>query len=299
MPLSGSGAASFFDVSDTTATASDVASGKYFYNANGVKTEGTASIGGVTVVETSDSHGGTIVEITGVQSVNALKYGVIRPDATLVKTFSYDKYIVADEGITIPAYTTTSTTLKATEALSETYTVDYANYDYYILMRGLTIPTYSVTTKAKGRTEYHWTEAMYELAEISANTMAALLDTTKKVTTVTAGLVNCATWSRLVYWSSGSAVAAYSTTAYGCTEAPVAPTLSNGIITFNTPNFIIRGSSTYLSSTYMNAITDIRYQWIIEVYRASKNNFNIDGWGHKSQALHILECVSSSNQKLT
>ena len=36
----------FTDVSDTTAAASDVASGKYFYTAAGVKTAGTASGGG-------------------------------------------------------------------------------------------------------------------------------------------------------------------------------------------------------------------------------------------------------------
>ena len=46
LPKSGGGTASFTDVTDTTAAASDVASGKYFYTAEGVKTAGTASGGG-------------------------------------------------------------------------------------------------------------------------------------------------------------------------------------------------------------------------------------------------------------
>ena len=46
LPKTGGGNASFTDVTDTTATAADVASGKYFYTANGTKTQGTASGGG-------------------------------------------------------------------------------------------------------------------------------------------------------------------------------------------------------------------------------------------------------------
>lgn len=46
LPKTGGGTASFTDVSDTTATAADVASGTYFYTAAGVRTEGTASGGG-------------------------------------------------------------------------------------------------------------------------------------------------------------------------------------------------------------------------------------------------------------
>ena len=41
LPKTGGGTASFTDVTDTTAAAADVASGKYFYTASGVKTEGT------------------------------------------------------------------------------------------------------------------------------------------------------------------------------------------------------------------------------------------------------------------
>ena len=46
LPQTGGGTATFYDVSDTTAAASDVASGKYFYTASGVKTQGTSSGGG-------------------------------------------------------------------------------------------------------------------------------------------------------------------------------------------------------------------------------------------------------------
>lgn len=45
---SGNSTATFTDVTDTTAAASDVASGKYFYTASGVRTAGTSSGGGGT-----------------------------------------------------------------------------------------------------------------------------------------------------------------------------------------------------------------------------------------------------------
>ena len=61
------GTARFTDVSDTTAEASDVRQGEYFYNANGVRTEGTSTGGGsgqAIIRDTTDVHGGTIRSIT-------------------------------------------------------------------------------------------------------------------------------------------------------------------------------------------------------------------------------------------
>ena len=46
LPKQGGGNATFTDVTDTTAAAADVASGKYFYTSAGVRTQGTNSGGG-------------------------------------------------------------------------------------------------------------------------------------------------------------------------------------------------------------------------------------------------------------
>lgn len=56
LPKTGGGTASFTDVTDTTATASDVASGKYFYTSSGVKTAGTASGGSSLNFQVSDTN---------------------------------------------------------------------------------------------------------------------------------------------------------------------------------------------------------------------------------------------------
>ena len=63
------GSSTLIDITDTTAVAADVAQGKYFYTADGVKREGTASGGGsaaITVTTETDTGGGIIKRITAV-----------------------------------------------------------------------------------------------------------------------------------------------------------------------------------------------------------------------------------------
>ena len=228
---------------------------------------------------------------------------VIRSDASIIQTYAYDQYIVADEGIKetitdFPTYSTSSITLKASESLTPTVTLDLTTYDYYITERFLTIPIYSITTKGKGREEFSFSSALYEVCDIEPNTMHALIDG-KIYTPRSTNIISSALSNRHFYWSGSSSVNLYNTTAYGTFLNVAAPTISSDVLTIKSPSFMIRGHTSYLTSTYYNAITDIRFQYIINVYRAPKNNLNEDGWGNTQQIAKIIDCVNSSNSKLT
>lgn len=270
LPKTGGGTATFTDVTDTTATAEDVASGKVFFDADGVQTTGTASGGG----------GST-----------TLKMGVIRPDAELIQTYTYDKYIVQDEGVTFPAYTTSQTTLIASSNLTPTVAVDLDTYKYYILERMLAIPTYNVSTTGKGRVEYTFDVAAFEVFEIPGNTIHAIIDPTKLYAGRTQSVYATGSGYRVIYYSGATTLTSYNSNSYGPNQAVQTPTLSSSALTLKTPTIQVRGHSTYYTSTYMNATTDVRFQYIFEVYRAPKGNLNLDGWGLWQQADHIIDCI--------
>ena len=97
LPISGGGTATFTEVTDTTATAADVATGKYFYTAAGVKTEGTNSGGG------SDSKNVQVIQSTS--RTNASSLTKVLGDLTVSKTGTYDIYWSGGRSNTSSSYT--------------------------------------------------------------------------------------------------------------------------------------------------------------------------------------------------
>lgn len=235
------------------------------------------------------------VTITDVSSAITYKYGVLRADAEKVKTVAYDRKAVADEQLTLPEYNTTAQTIKASTDL-DTYTIDYTTYNYFILERFVSTPTYSTTSKAKGRVENWFGSYLYEIFEIPANSFATQ-DKSKYYTSRSASMYASGAAPRLVYWSGASAISAYASAAYGVYQTVTAPTLSSGVITLKSPVWGARGHTTYFTSTFMNALTDIREQCIIEIWRVPKGA-SIDGWGMTSQMLHMIADINSTG-KLT
>ena len=97
LPKTGGGTATFTDVTDTTAAAADVASGKYFYTAAGVRTQGTSSGGGGTsknvqvLQSTSRTNSSSLTKVLG--------------DLTVSKTGTYDIYWSGGRTNTSTSYT--------------------------------------------------------------------------------------------------------------------------------------------------------------------------------------------------
>lgn len=118
LPKTGGGTASFTDVSDTTATASDVSSSKYFYTAAGVKTQGSAA------AKTSANltvSGATVTAPAGLYASNA-SASVPSGSATTPATT-----ITANPSISVSSSGLITASASATKSVTPTVSAGYVS----------------------------------------------------------------------------------------------------------------------------------------------------------------------------
>lgn len=208
-------------------------------------------------------------------SVPIIRAGELRPDLDSVATHNFVsgtqsnrwRSVVNDDGVTIPAYTTSATALVASTSKTP-LTLTLNNYDYVVLYKLITRPVYSTSTPVKGRQEYLITTSSYEIVSFPSGTFRAANGTTYN--TRNSATTGGAIANKYIYWSSATALALYTSGAYGAYQTIVAPTLSSAYsntptITIKTPSVNIRGHATYLPSGVWSTITDIEYFYYITI----------------------------------
>lgn len=275
LPKTGGGTAPFHDTTIATATAPDVSNGKTFFGANGLEV-GTGSGGGSYTIP----------------------MGGIRPDAELVKTWTYDKLVVTDEKVTIPAYSTTNVALVASADI-DTYVVNHANYAYIVVERILSIPIYKASyTGGAGKEEYVFSAISYELVYAPSNYYATL-DGSKAYATANPAFATHGQYSRFIRWSNATTLALYTSAAYGVGHTYNTPTIvANGTMTIKSPTFQIRGHATYLPEALYSQVDDIRNQYVIELWRVPKDPAKVNGYDIYSCVDSIVNDIKNNNFKL-
>lgn len=219
--------------------------------------------------------------------------------AELIQSWSYDKWIVEDEEIDLPSYSTNTQTLISSETLSPAIPLDASNYYYFLIMRGLTYPSYSTSTKYAGKPEYTIYTYIAALGSLPANTFRSF-DGTASSNTVDS-IADSSACPRVVYWISSSSIG-FINAQYGGTFTPTAPTFSSNptrTVSIKTPTLNSRGHATYCTETAYNEITDIRFQYILEVYRTPRQNTLVNISGHdQANVERVLDCIYNNNKKL-
>lgn len=238
LPQTGGGFADFHDVSDTTATAADVASGKVFHLADGSAATGTASGGG----------GGGLV---------------------WVKSLTKQTIALSDTDYPSWSPSSTATAILATASAGTFEATNVADNDYFTRTRIYINVVYpSATSTSKGKLLKVVGENWYCITRRASN--RANLNSGTRNANVAESITNY--WV-LEYYNSGW-VANYSQS-YGLYPANSAPTLSSTsaaspTVTFNRPIINARTSATYFSATYANALDKDKttITFVFDVYRA-------------------------------
>lgn len=226
--------------------------------------------------------GGGFAEYTEGGGGGSLKPFILRPDAELVQRWTYDKLIVEDEGVTLPAYSTSTKTLKASGSFPKVTVSD--DYEYYLRYCYLATPIYSSDTIVDGRSEFCANVNLVEAPTIPAGTIDIGGIKNNKYRRYNA----LPEYVYMAYWYSGAIRLNAGAGGPRCTH--VAHSASGNNLTVSYPSLQISGNATLFSSAAWAMLTDIRYQYLIELWRAPMDVANHGGWEQQQNMLHLIDC---------
>lgn len=241
--------------------------------------------------DNADGYSSVTVNVSGGGGSN-LKMGALRPDAVLIDSWSYDQYAVADESYTIPTYSTSARTVKSSATVYNAQSIDITNYDYIVVTRCMAKPTYS--SDVSGAREIYWW--LSHIAEVVGIPKESMTDGTKTMSYNPAYVTSGSNFCMFYYTSTGGvgSIASSSGIYFTMTAPTVSSSVAGATLTIKSPSLMLKGESSYFPQTAWNYLTDMRYQYIIELYRSPKGNLNLDGFNHATQVSHIIGCANGS-----
>ena len=300
---------SFTDVSDTTAAASDVASGKYFYLANGTKTTGTGSGGTPSVTQDAngyivlDDEAGTTIQVESLSvttngtytaatghayspvtvsvSGGGGQYAWLGNGAEKVGTvFSKTINLKDDTGYDDWIASTTATTLvEASTADDYTLSADVATYDYCLVTKGFIEPVYLSGTQMTYTTKrvcQYYVHYYFGCPNTS---------TTSDVQTDTAGQLGYASTTSYLfvqyYYNNVGTIVSRSATQCGALYMSTYPSISAGVVsdgvtsvTYRLPAFKAKCDSSRFTTTRKTQVDSANTNYIVtlDLYRVPHGN---------------------------
>lgn len=264
---------------------------------------------GVTVVETPDTHGGTIVTITGeeislqAKTVNpSTSQIIVQPDSgytalsqVTVNPFNYNwmggtpefvsniyptkTYTLAETNFDTWTPVTTATDMVASVTLTSKYSADFEHYEYLIRWRYCFDPVYDTgyTNVARIKREFGSQWQSLHRRPYGVSNFATLTDSYNYCATVVSAPIY------VLYFNDKGSDTWTTNTTYGFYPSLTAATFSSTTsltpqVTFKTPKIQARCSSTYLSTANASKLnkTESTLKLRGDLYRFKFG----DGWTH-------------------
>lgn len=245
VPKDGGGYAKFTDVTDTTAAAADVASGKYFYTDAGVKTAGTASGGG----------GGSAPE--------------------WVKNIHNKNYKLSETGWASWTPSTSETNLISSVDADDTYLTDMATYEYIIrTVVDVTLVYGSGATNAARQLRF-----IGSRRQLVFRTQNSYTDFTNGTDSTTKQMLLAEPYRVFAYNSSGNLTCVENTygiywSTYGCNATFTNGNTTTPTITTKIPAIKAKCHASYFSTTNAGLVdsNSSRIKIKSDIYRIQRNS---------------------------